>query len=47
MSKAIAVAAVWLGPAFACWTLDEPTVAFVFVASIIGTWVICISKFSR
>ena len=37
MEKAVAVAAVWLGPALACWATGEPAVALAFVGSVFGT----------
>jgi len=44
MGNGIAIAAVWLGPALACWATGEPHVAFAFGASIFGTLFICLCK---
>jgi len=37
MEKAVAVAAIWLGPALACWATGEPAVALAFLASTLAT----------
>ncbi len=41
MERGISVAAIWLGPALACWATGEPLVASAFVCSIIGTLAVC------
>jgi hypothetical protein len=40
MGKGIATAAVWLGPALACWLTGSPGVAWTFVFSFFATMAI-------
>jgi hypothetical protein len=40
MDRGIATAAMWLGPALACWATHEPWIAVSFIASLFGT--ICV-----
>lgn len=40
MGKGIAVAAIWLGPALACWATGDPKVAVAFFLSCFATIIV-------